>query len=301
MSGSGGRGNRRALLTAHGGACYPSRMRISVVITTYNQPAWLELVLLGYSVQVFRDFEVLVADDGSDERTRNVIEGMRPRLGAALHHVWHEDRGFRKCTILNRAIEASNGEALLFTDGDCIPRPDLLAVHDRNLERGRFLSGGYAKLPARVSTAITAQDVLSGNATSWRWLRAHGASATRALLRLRVPPALGRMLDTLTPTRPTFNGHNAAVWREDVIRANGFDERMGWGGLDRELGERLENAGIRGKQIRHRAHVVHLHHERGYRKPEIEAANRAIRDETARLRRTRTEHGITPSKHEVAR
>lgn len=267
-------------------------MRLSVLITTYNQPAWLELVLLGYRVQTFRDFEVLVADDGSDERTRSVIDGARSQLGVPLHHVWHEDRGFRKCTILNRAIEASSGEALLFTDGDCIPRPDLLAVHDAQLQRGRFLSGGYAKLPEHVSRAITAGDVLSGNATSWRWLRAHGAPASRALLRLRMPPATGRLLDALTTTRPTFNGHNSTVWRDDVIRANGFDERMGWGGLDRELGERLENAGVRGKQIRHRAHVVHLHHRRGYRKPEIEAANRAIRDETARLKRTRTEHGI---------
>lgn len=267
-------------------------MRFSVVITTYNQPAWLELVLLGYSVQSFRDFEVLVADDGSDDRTREVIERVRGRLEVPLHHVWHEDRGFRKCTILNRAIEASSGAALLFTDGDCIPRRDLLAVHDALLERGRFLSGGYAKLPEDVSRAITPEDVLSGNATSWRWLRARGAPASRALLRLRLPASAGRVLDAITTTRPTFNGHNSTVWREDVIRTNGFDERMGWGGLDRELGERLENAGVRGKQIRHRAHVVHLYHERGYRKPEIEAANRAIRDETARLKRTRTEYGI---------
>jgi glycosyltransferase involved in cell wall biosynthesis len=275
-------------------------MRLSVVMTTYNQPAWLELVLLGYSVQSFRDFEVLVADDGSDERTRQVLERVRPRLGVPLRHVWHEDRGFRKCTILNRAITASSGEALLFTDGDCIPRRDLLAVHDALLEPGRFLSGGYAKLPQPVSAAITPDDVLSGNATSWPWLRAHGAPASRALLRLRVPPAGGRVLDALTTTRPTFNGHNAVVWREDVIRANGFDERMGWGGLDRELGERLENAGIRGKQVRHRAHVVHLYHERGYRKPQIEAANRAIRDETARMRRTRTEYGIEPRRDALA-
>ncbi|MHB1168816.1 MAG: glycosyltransferase family 2 protein [Longimicrobiales bacterium] len=263
-----------------------------MVITTYNQPQWLELVLLGYSVQSFGDFEVLVADDGSDERTRAVIERLRPSLGVPVQRVWHEDRGFRKCTILNRAIEASRGEALLFTDGDCIPRGDLLAVHDAQLKRGRFLSGGYAKLPEDVSASITTGDVLSGNATSWRWLRARGAPATRALLRLRVPPPVGSVLDALTTTRPTFNGHNSVVWRDDVIRANGFDERMGWGGLDRELGERLENGGIRGKQVRHRAHVVHLYHKRGYRKPEIEAANRAIRDETARTGRTRTEYGI---------
>lgn len=275
-------------------------MRFSVVITTYNQPAWLALVLAGYRAQSFRDFEVLVADDGSDERTRMVVEEQRSELGVPLHHVWHEDRGFRKCTILNRAIEAAHGAALLFTDGDCIPRRDLLAVHDAHLEQGRFLSGGYAKLPEAVSAAITADDVLAGRATSFAWLRRQGAPATRALLRLALPPAAAHLLDALTPTRPTFNGHNATVWRADVIRANGFDERMGWGGLDRELGERLENAGIRGKQIRHRAHVVHLYHARGYRRPEIEAANRAIRDETARTRRTRTAYGIDSASDALA-
>jgi glycosyltransferase involved in cell wall biosynthesis len=267
-------------------------MRLSVVITTYNQPTWLELVLWGYAVQEYRDFEVVVADDGSDERTRVVIDRLRPELGVPVRHVWHEDRGFRKCEILNKAIVASTGDAILFTDGDCIPRRDLLGVHAHALAPRRFLSGGYAKLPADVSAAITPADVRAGLATSYAWLRSRGAPATRALLRLRAPDALGRLLDRLTPTRPTFNGHNATVWRTDVLRANGFDQRMGWGGLDRELGERLENAGVRGRQIRHRAHVVHLHHARGYRRPEIERANRAIRDETMRTLRTRTSHGI---------
>jgi glycosyltransferase involved in cell wall biosynthesis len=267
-------------------------MRLSVIVTTYNQPGWLELVLCGYAVQNFRDFELIVADDGSDQRTAAVIEAARAVAGVPILHIWHEDHGFRKCEILNKAILAASGEILLFTDGDCIPRRDFLSVHDALMRPGRFLSGGYAKLPQRASHAITCADVQSGSATEYRWLRSHGADANRALRRLLVPPHVGRILDRITPTRPSFNGHNAAVWREDVLRVNGFDERMGWGGLDRELGERLENAGVRGLQVRHRAHVVHLHHPRGYRKPEVIKANRAIRDETASTRCTRTPLGI---------
>ncbi len=283
---------RHGNLPRPGDACYRFRMRLSVVITTYNQPAWLELVLWGYAVQDFRDFELLVADDGSDERTHAVIDRLRPAVGVPLQHVWHEDRGFRKCTILNRAIVAARGDAVCFTDGDCIPRRDLLGVHAAQLTPGRFLSGGYAKLPERVSAAITPDDVRGGRATSLRWLRAHGAPLTRALLRLALPSGAARALDALTPTRASFNGHNATVWRKDLLHANGFDERMGWGGLDRELGERLENGGIRGRQIRHRAHVIHLHHARGYRRPEVEEANRVIRADTQRTGRTRTEFGI---------
>lgn len=267
-------------------------MRLSVIITTFNQPQWLELVLCGYAAQDFRDFELVIADDGSDQRTAAVIERARASVGVPILHIWHEDHGFRKCEILNKAILAASGDILLFTDGDCIPRPDFLSVHDRLMRRGHFLSGGYAKLSEAASRAITCADVANGRATEYRWLRRHGADAHRALRRLQLTPVLARVLDRITWTRPTFNGHNAAVWREDVMRANGFDERMGWGGLDRELGERLENAGVRGLQIRHRAHVVHLYHGRGYRRPEVIRANRAIRDETASTGRTRTPAGL---------
>jgi glycosyltransferase involved in cell wall biosynthesis len=267
-------------------------MRLSVIVTTYNQPEWLEKVLWGYAVQELRDFEILVADDGSDERTAAVIAREADRTDVPLRHIWHEDRGFRKCEILNRAILAARADMLFFTDGDCIPRRDLLRVHTDLMRPGRFLSAGYVKLPAATSRAITRSDVESGRATSVRWLRRHHAELTRPLLRLAVPAPLGAVLDRVTPTRASFNGHSAAVWRDDAIRVNGFDERMGWGGLDREFGERLENAGVRGIQVRHRAHVVHLDHPRGYRRPEIERANRAIRDETARLRRVRAPAGI---------
>lgn len=267
-------------------------MRVSVVLTTYDQPEWLEKVLWGFEAQQFRDFELLVADDGSADPTRTLIDRVRPQVRYPLRHIWHPHEGFRKCTILNAAIAASEGEYLFFTDGDCIPRPDLLAVHVRNAERGRFISGGYLKLPMPTSQAITREDILAGRATDARWLRKHGTPWSRRLQRLAWGPGVASLLDRLTPTGATFNGHNASVWREDLIRVNGFDERLEWGGLDRELGERLENAGVRGKQLRHRALVVHLDHGRGYKRPEAMARNRAIRDEVAAQRLTRTPAGL---------
>lgn len=267
-------------------------MRLSVVVTTYNQPVWLEKVLWGFEAQTFRDFEVLVADDGSDAPTRALLDGLRGRLGYPLKHIWHPHEGFRKCTILNAAIAASTGEYLFFTDGDCIPRPDLLAVHVAHAAPGRFLSGGYLKLPMSTSEAITKEDVLAGRATDYDWLRAHGAPWSRRLQRFAWGPRIAAMLDRVTPTGATFNGHNSSVWRDDLIRVNGFDERLEYGGLDRELGERLENAGVRGVQLRHRALVVHLDHPRGYRHAEAMARNRAIRDEVAAKHITRTPAGL---------
>jgi glycosyltransferase involved in cell wall biosynthesis len=61
---------------------------ISVLISTYNEPQWLEWVLLGYARQTFADFEVIVVDDGSGPETRARIEGLRTEVPFGLRHFW---------------------------------------------------------------------------------------------------------------------------------------------------------------------------------------------------------------------
>ena len=255
---------------------------LSVVVTTYEQPRALELVLWGYAAQSVRGFEVVVADDGSSDETAALIGRMRRETGLRIVHVWHEDRGFRKTEILNRAILAAGGDYLLFTDGDCIPRADVVAVHQRLAAPGRFLSGGYLKLPADVTAAVGVDDVRAMRVADRGWLRAHGWRPGRHALRLVSSPLLAAALDRATPTRPTWNGHNASGWKADLLRVNGYDLDMAYGGLDRALGERLENAGVRGAQVRFRAPVLHLHHERPYVDREKWRRNREFR---ARIRR----------------
>lgn len=267
----------------------------SVVFTTYNQPDWLEKVLLGFAAQSRLDFEVIVADDGSGEDTRARIERLRAGLPMRVQHLWQPDQGFRKCEALNRAIVASAADYLIFTDGDCIPRRDFVATHLRLREPGRFLSGGYHKLPMSTSRAIAAEDIASGRCFDVRWLRAQGMPASRRDLKLAAGPRLGYLLDLLSPARASWNGHGASGWKCDLLAVNGFDERMRYGGQDREFGERLENAGVRGKRIRHRTVALHLDHPRGYATAESIAFNRALRAQTRRSRRTWTEHGIEKS------
>jgi glycosyltransferase involved in cell wall biosynthesis len=266
-------------------------MRVSVIVSTYNAADWLEKVLWGFAVQTRPGFELLVADDGSTSETAERIERMREETGLALGHVWHEDRGFRKCTILNRAIAASTGEYLIFTDGDCIPRRDFVARHVELARPGAFLSGGAVRLPMDLSLRITREDIVAGRATDARWLRDQGMPWSRKLWMLQAGK-WGGVLDRLTTTRATWNGGNASAWRSDLVRANGYDERMEHGGLDRELGERLVNAGLRGRQIRHRAVCVHLDHARGYARGEAVARNLEIRARTRAERVVRTPYGI---------
>lgn len=270
------------------------RTELSVVLSTYNQPAWLQKTLLGYAAQTAGSFEVVIADDGSDARTSEAIERMASAFPVPVVHVWHPDQGFRKSAILNRAIEAARTDYLVFSDGDCIPRADFVATHAALRRPGRFLSGGYCKLPMTTSQQVDAEDIVQGRFADPTWLRHHGCTDAAISRKLRVHGLRARVWDQLSTARASWNGHNASGWRSDILAVNGFDERMGYGGQDREFGERLVNRGIRGIRIRHRAIVVHLDHPRGYATAESIAHNRAIRAETRRSRSTWAASGLRP-------
>lgn len=265
---------------------------ISVILSTYNQPAWLEKVLAGYDAQTFTDFEIVIADDGSGQETRQIIDAARQRSERPIHHVWHEDDGFRKSDILNAATVRSEGAYLLFSDGDCVPRSDFIAQHAAAACPGRFLSGGYIKLPMHASQTMSIDDILSGRAFTVAWLRQQGCPLSRQWLRMVAGKYSAPLLNRLTTTRATWNGNNSSGFREDVVRAGGFDQRMRYGGQDRELGERLENAGIRGKHIRYQTVCLHLDHARGYANAEDRQRNLQIRKETVQSGRAFTEFGI---------
>jgi glycosyltransferase involved in cell wall biosynthesis len=267
-------------------------VRLSVIVSTYDKPHDLERVLHGYAAQLDRDFELLVADDGSGPETAETIGRVRREAGLSITHVWHQDRGFRKSEIMNRAIVASAGDYLLFTDGDSIPRADLVAVHCALARPGAYLGGGYLKLSPEASNAITVDDVRAARFVDLRWLRANGWRPGRRALRLVRSPALAAALDRLTPTAPLFAGNNASVWRDAMFAANGFDMEMGYGGLDRAVGYRLVNLGVRGIQVRHRAVCMHLHHQRPYKDAEGMRRNREILESIRRTGETRARRGI---------
>ena len=267
-------------------------MKQSVILSTYNQAVWLEKALHGYLYQTFTDFELLIADDGSDARTKAVIETFSRSAHFPVHHIWHADEGFQKTRILNKAILETTADYLVFSDGDCIPHPEFLESHARQARQGHFLSGGYCKLPAKLSMDISADDIRTRRAFKLGWLRARGLRGFSKCLRIGSPSHLAPLLDACTPTKATWNGHNASGWKSDILAVNGFNEAMQYGGEDREMGERLVNLGILGRGIRHQAVTLHLDHSRGYVKPEMIEKNLAIREHTRKSRSTWTANGI---------
>ena len=242
-------------------------MKLSVIFSTYNSPDWMEKTLWGLHYQTYQDFEIVIADDGSDAETKARIEQFERDSGRKIIHVWQEDDGFQKTRILNKALLATTGEYIVFTDGDCVCRNDFLQVHVDNAQPGYFLSGGYFKLPMAASKAMTREHIASGLAFDVDFLVDHGL-------------------------KPNYNGHNASTFRDSIFATNGFDERMQYGGEDREMGERLFNMGIKSKQIRYSAICIYLDHARGYVKPEMISKNKAIRKYTKENKVLRTPFGI---------
>lgn len=266
--------------------------QISIIISTYNSPLWLTKVLWGFAAQTDTDFEIVIADDGSTEATAELIKEFQQQSTLRIQHVWHADNGFQKCIILNKAIVASTGNYLIFTDGDCVPRRDFVAVHRANAKPGYFLSGGYFKLPMSCSEAIDQDAIQSGKAFDMNWLIQHGYPAKGKKLRLTASGLLADLCNALIPTAKTWNGHNASGWKKDILAVNGFDERMQYGGEDCEMGDRMKFNGILVKRVRYTAVCVHLDHARGYVTDEMRAKNKQIRKQTQQQKKRYTNYGV---------
>jgi len=265
---------------------------ISIIVSTYNSEAWLQKVLWGFQFQTFKNFEVVIADDGSGPKTKSLLHEMQKEVDYPIVHIWQADQGFQKSKILNKAVVASRANYIIMTDGDCIPREDFVAVHQLHKKEGYFISGGYYMLPMNISKAITKSDIEQQRCFDIQWLKKKGLPTTFRNTKLTAKGITSKVLNSVTPTNASWNGHNSSGWKSDILNVNGFDERMQYGGQDRELGERLFNSGIKSKQLRYSAICIHLDHKRGYKTPESIAKNEAIRKETRSQKIDWSHYGI---------
>jgi len=267
-----------------------SILRVSVIITTFNNPRGLSFTLAGLRRQTVVPLELLIADDGSGDDTKRVIDEARASFPCPIRHVWQPRDGFRKCTILNRAVLEAAGEYLVFFDGDCVPMRGAIAAHLHAARRNRYVTGGKVLLSREVSDALTMDDVVRGR------LNGFGAwwFSTKRARRLMISrlPGIRFLFDRNVPRLPGWRGENASTFREHVLHVAGFDERFTYGYEDADFGHRLECAGVLGYSIRYTSPVVHLEHERSYVSPEIIAGNKKLYDENRALKMTVTPHGI---------
>lgn len=226
----------------------------SVVITTYNQPRLLDLTLHAYARQSTRDFELLIADDGSGPETRELIERHRRSFPVRLEQVWQPDEGFLKSKAVNRAVLTSRGDYLVFSDGDCIPSRGFVEEHLAARRPGTYIVGGHIRLSPEYTRDLTAEEVLAGSVDR--------AGTRRQRLELWSVHLRSLAYIALRKRRkPKFYGLNFSVDRESFVRVNGFDQTYrDCGREDSDLRNRMQIAGIRACSLWHRARVFHLHH-----------------------------------------
>ena len=256
--------------------------RSSLIIATYNWKEALALVLASVRAQSELPGEVLVADDGSRDDTREMLAHAARDFPVPLTHVWQPDDGFRKGRILNEAMARAKGEYFIALDGDMLVHRDFVRDHLRAAERGWYVQGGRMMLGA----APTARTLAAGRLA---------AGVFSGGVRNRVNGIHAPLLSALArgdqgPVRRT-RGCNAAYWRDDILRVNGYNEDLeGWGREDTELIARLMNSGVRRRNLKFAAVAYHLEHAKSSRNRD--AANMEAVERVVRERVTRCAHGI---------
>jgi glycosyltransferase involved in cell wall biosynthesis len=237
-------------------------MKISVIVATYNRVDALNLVLQSLETQTDSNFEVIVADDGSREETKEFISKFAKTSKLEMKHVWHEDKGFRLALIRNLATTQASGEYLIFLDGDCITQPDFVARH-RMLAQKNFLVTGSRVL---LSEALTQELLRSAHwdfkIFSASLLKYRLAGGINKFWPLKIKFGDGAWRNYKKFVWRRIKGCNLACWKADAQAIGGFDETMtGWGHEDADFVFRLQHSHIKRKSGSWSTEVLHLFHK----------------------------------------
>ncbi|MDP2805269.1 MAG: glycosyltransferase family 2 protein [Gallionellaceae bacterium] len=239
-----------------------NRLRIAVIVTTYNRPDALAAVLEGFLAQADTHFELIVADDGSKPDTAEIVKQFQARATFPIHHIWQDDDGFRAAGIRNRALAATSAGYIIFTDGDCIPLTDFVSRHRLLSEQGCFLSGNRMLLSQQFTEQVLRSKIPIHLWGVWHWLKARIQGHINRLLPLLRLPDIAWLRKRSPQRWQGAKTCNLSAFREDLLRVNGLDESyIGWGQEDSDLVVRLIRAGLANKSARFAAPVFHLWHK----------------------------------------
>lgn len=226
----------------------------SLIITTYNWHQALELVLESVKGQIVFPSEVIIADDGSNNSTTELIKRIKKDFPVPINHVWQEDNGFRKSIILNKAIAHGKGDYIIQIDGDIILHKNFIQDHISSAEKGTYLYGSRINIQERYLAKLFKNKIVKFSYLS------KGIKKRNRNIYL---PLLGNLLykkqDNLSRK---LRGCNLSYWKSDFIAVNGYNgDMVGWGREDSELIIRMINNGILGKRMKFKAIIYHIWHK----------------------------------------
>lgn len=235
----------------------------SLIISVYNNEERLKLVFAGLSRQTYKNYEVLIADDGSGNKMREFIDQFQESAIFPIKHIWQDDIGFRKNRILNEAIKIATTDYLIFIDGDCIPHKNFIQAHVKERELNTVLCGSRVMLSDRMSTNITLETVSAGKLEGLNFnllFDALTGKASRLEDGIYIPSGFNRKFRN--NRKVNILGSNYSIEKSLIEKINGFDEDYIGPGLgeDSDIQFRLKMLGARFKSVRNYAILYHLYH-----------------------------------------
>jgi len=247
---------------------------ISVVITTYNRPDALEAVVEACFLQDDKNFDIIIADDGSTANTRDCVARLAARSPVPLKHVWQPDEGFRAAMARNRGTLAATGDYIIFLDGDCVPQRDFIARHRALAQPGFLVSGSRILLSQGLTERVLREHIdVAGLGVGERLRYRLRGDMNKVLQTMLRWPDIGRVRRKFSWRR--IKSCNLGVWKSDLLQVNGFDESFtGWGHEDSDLVVRLFHAGVLRKDGALATEVLHLWHREAQR--DQESSNRKV-------------------------
>ncbi|PUZ24420.1 Glycosyltransferase involved in cell wall bisynthesis [Chitinophaga costaii] len=225
---------------------------VGILISTYNWPKALDCVLFSLQQQTRQADEILIADDGSGKETEAVIRKYQGVFNIPVKHVWHEDKGFRKSTILNKAMQQAASDYIIQIDGDIILHRRFVEDHVKNARAARFVQGSRVLL----------DDARTREALGQKRCKFHffGKGINNRLNALRIP-FLSALIKADPESSHNIKACNLAFWKNDYIAVNGYDNLFtGWGYEDHEFAARLINSGVKKERLKLAAVCYHLNH-----------------------------------------
>lgn len=257
-------------------------LSVTLLISTYNWPQALNLVLKSVLKQSILPSEVVIADDGSTEETRNLINEFQKSFPVPLHHVWHEDNGFTKTIILNKALARSQSEYIVQIDGDIILHKHFIKDHINACKENLFLYGTRVTITKKKSQQIIANNTLGLSIFS---------SGLKKRMRMLYLPFIYKNIKPEARITTKLRGANMSYWRKDALAINGYNEDfLGWGFEDYDFGQRLTFLGVMPKRLKFAGICFHIYHKRA--SLENPVRGNEIQEKTAAGKIIRCENGI---------
>lgn len=236
------------------------KLTTALIITTYNRSDALEAVLESVKHQRILPDEVIIADDGSAEATKVVIERFQQNFPVPLKHAWQADTGFRLAESRNRALAQATSDYIVVIDGDMVLHPEFIADHKKAAKKGLFVQGSRVVL-TEAKTAKLLQNVTAYRPLKW-YEKGLEKRLEKRLSALHLPLVSALILGKeKRDSYHAIRGCNMAFFREDAVAINGFNnDFVGWGREDSEFVARFFNNGGKRANLKFAAIAYHLWH-----------------------------------------